>query len=270
MKNISMSLFASTLMGLGLFSIAPAQAGDLTRLGFDEYNNVGYGDAITDQWQDDYGVNFSTNTNELWLFQSTCGKGDPNRPECTSNGNNHIDYDLATGIDNNGMGEGAIAQDNVLIIQESLSQGAVPDDKAGGGKITFDFLDQGGVFFDKIALLDFDDPGQPEFQFSFADGSVSSWLGFAQDADDNDPNVTLLTPSYTGDNSMREYNFNLANVTQLDIKLPGSGAVAYFDYQRPIGEAPAAVPEPASLLGLLAASVLGAKSLVKGKNDPSK
>ncbi|MGB3404988.1 MAG: PEP-CTERM sorting domain-containing protein [Microcoleaceae cyanobacterium] len=270
MKNVSMGLLASTLMGLGLFTTAPAQAGNLTRVGFDEFDNVGYGEAITNQWQDDYGVTFGTNTNELWLFQSTCGKGDPNRPECTSNGNHGIDYDLATGIDPNGIGEGAIAQDNVLIIQESLSQGAVPDDKAGGGTITFDFLDQGGVFFDKIALLDFDDPGKPEFKFSFADGSVSNWLGFDRDADHNDPNVTLLTPSYTGNNSMREYNFDLANVTQLDIKLPGSGAVAYFDYERSGGVEPTAVPEPASLLGLLAASLLGATSLVKGKNEQSK
>lgn len=269
MKNASIGLCASTLMGLGLFMTAPAQAGDLTRVGFDEFNSVDYGEAVTDQWKDDYGVTFGTKTNELWLFQSTCGKGDPNRPECTSNGTSGIDYDLATGIDSNGIGEGAIAQDNVLIIQESLFNGAVPDDKAGGGKITFNFLDEGGVFFDKISLLDFDDPGKPEFQFSFADGRVSDWLGFGQDADQNDPNVTLLTPNYTGNNSMREYNFDLANVTQLDIKLPGSGAVAYFDYERPSHEEPTSVPEPTSLLGLLAASLLSAKSLVKGKNEPS-
>lgn len=269
MNNISKSLLASTLMGLGLLTALPAQAGNLTRVGFDEFENVGYGEAITNQWSDDYGVTFGTNTKELWLFQSTCGQGDPNRPECTSNGSNHIDYDLATGIDSEGIGEGAIAQDNVLIIQESLFEGAKPDDKAGGGTITFDFLDEGGVFFDKIALLDFDDPGKPEFQFSFANGSVSDWLEFGRDADTNDPNVTLLTPNYSRDNSMREYNFDLAHVTQLDIKLPGSGAVAYFDYQRPSSEAPMAVPEPTSILSLLALGIISAGSLFKGKNEPS-
>jgi hypothetical protein len=269
MNNISKSLLASTLMGLGLLTALPAQAGNLTRVGFDEFENVGYGEAITNQWSDDYGVTFRTNTKELWLFQSTCGKNDPNRPECTSNGNSAIDYDLATGIDTEGIGQGAIAQDNVLIIQESLFEGAKPDDKAGGGTITFDFLDEGGVFFDKIALLDFDDPGKPEFQFSFADGTVSDWLGFGKDADQNDPNVTLLTPNYTGNNSMREYNFDRANVTQLEIKLPGSGAVAYFDYQRPSSDEPTAVPEPTSILSLLGIGVICTGSLFKRKNEHS-
>ena len=85
----------------------------------------------------------------------------------------------------------------------------------------------------------------------------------------NDPNVTLLTPNYTGNNCMREYNFDLANVTQLNIKLPGSGAVAYFDDERLSHEEPTSVPESTTLLGLLAASLLSAKSLVKGKNEQS-
>ena len=65
MNNVSLGLLASSLTGLGLFATAPAQAGNLTRVGFDELNSVNYGEAATDQWKDDYGVTFGTNTNEL-------------------------------------------------------------------------------------------------------------------------------------------------------------------------------------------------------------
>jgi hypothetical protein len=39
MKSISKGLFASTLMGLGLLTALPAQAGDLTRVGTDFYTH---------------------------------------------------------------------------------------------------------------------------------------------------------------------------------------------------------------------------------------
>ncbi|MEO1377788.1 MAG: PEP-CTERM sorting domain-containing protein, partial [Cyanobacteria bacterium J06635_10] len=43
------------------------------------------------------------------------------------------------------------------------------------------------------------------------------------------------------------------NIKQLDITLPGSGAVTYLDFQRTLKRK---VPEPASILGLFVGSVV--------------
>jgi len=70
----------------------------------------------------------------------------------------------------------------------------------------------------------------------------------------------------TGDNSLREYNFNFGDkrVTQFNITLPGSGAVTGLNYYRQVKTLKMAtrkVPEPTSILGLVAVSAVVGSSL---------
>ena len=75
--------------------------------------------------------------------------------------------------------------------------------------------------------------------------------------------VTLLSKDgdgnpLKGNNSLRNYEFDFSqNIKQLDITLPGSGAVTYLDYERKVRRK---VPEPASILGLLGISAAVASS----------
>ena len=141
-----------------------------------------------------------------------------------------------------------------MIIQE---KNKAPDDLGKGGVITFEFTDDKGVDFSNIGLLDFDEPGIPTFNFTFLDNTTQEFK-FAEDADENDPMVNLLSKDWNGnalkgDNSLREYNFDFSqNIKQLDITLPGSGAVTYLDYERTIKRK---VPEPTSIVSLLFGTV---------------
>jgi hypothetical protein len=88
--------------------------------------------------------------------------------------------------------------------------------------------------------------------------------------------MKLLSTSWNGkryvkdDNSLREYKFDFADkrVTQFSITLPGSGAVTGLNYYR---ENPKKlvkkVPEPTSILGLVAVSGLVASSLKRKRKS---
>jgi len=202
----------------------------------------------------DYGLEMDSSRKELWLYNSNCkaknGVSESGfKKKCTGD-----DPDLATGKGAyNNIKYDSPEQGKVLIIQENEGK---PDDLLGGGKITFNFTDELGVDFNNIGLLDFDDPGQPIFDFTFVDNTTQQFQ-FGLDADENNPMVTLLSKDWDGNalkgnNSLRKYEFDFSqNIKQLDITLPGSGAVTYLDYERTIKRK---VPEPTSMLGLVLVS----------------
>jgi hypothetical protein len=238
---------------------------------FDENVGVGSnpltgGPKLDNLWAG-YGLKMDSSVKELWLYNSSCKRQGSNgisengfTNSCTGG-----DEDLATGKgkylkNNQWYTYDSEAQGKVLIIQENNNS---PDDLAGGGKITFDFTDELGVDFHDIGLLDFDDPGQPKFKFTFLNNTFQE-LSFGQDADENDPRVTLLSKTWDGDalkkdNSLRKYDFNFENVKKLEITLPGSGAVTHLNYTRKHR-----VPEPTSALGLLFGA-FGMVSVIKRK-----
>ena len=282
-RSISLSVIATGVLVCGTLSTintGSAQAASMYRnvdvdvtIDFDEQVGVGSnpltgGQKLDKLWAD-YGLEMDSSKKELWLYDSNCK---PTANGVSKNGFTNLctggDQDLATGKgkykkDNKWIKYKTPEQGKVLIIQENNGS---PDDLAGGGIISFDFTDQKGVLFDHIGLLDFDDPGLPEFSFTFLDGTTQT-LQFDKKADNNDPNVTLLSQKWNGkaltrDNSLRDYKFDFSQrVKKLDISLPGSGAVSYLKYQR---KEKRKIPEPTSALGLLFGTI-GTASMLKRK-----
>ena len=282
-RSKSLSLIATGVLVCGTLSTintGSAQAASMYRnfdvtIDFDEQvgvssNPLTGGQKLDKLWSN-YGLEMDSSKKELWLYDSNCK---PTANGVSKNGFTNLctggDQDLATGKGKYKKGNKWIKyktpeQGKVLIIQENNDS---PDDLAGGGIISFDFTDQKGVLFDHIGLLDFDDPGVPQFSFTFLDGTKET-LQFDKKADKNDPNVTLLSKKWndkplTGDNSLRDYKFDFSKrVKKLDISLPGSGAVSYLKYQR---KEKRKIPEPTSALGLLFGTI-GTASVLKGKKE---
>ena len=249
---------------------------------FDE--NVGVGDnpltggpKLDNLWSS-YGLKLDSSfkndigegTSELWLFDSNCKPGGGTSKNGFTNKCTGGDPDLATGKGKYGdIKYDSPTQGKVLIIQENDGKPDDYADRSNPGTISFKFTDKKGVDFNNIGLLDFDDPGQPLFKFTFFDGSTEEFQ-FGEDADEKDPMVTLLSKDWKGkplkgNNSLRQYNFDFSqNVKQLDIQLPGSGAVTYLDYQRKLKRR---VPEPGSILGLVAVSGFVASSLKRKRSS---
>ncbi|MEO1377826.1 MAG: hypothetical protein AAFW70_26820, partial [Cyanobacteria bacterium J06635_10] len=164
-----------------------------------------YGLQLDSRLQNDIGEG----TSELWLYNSNCkptGNGISENGftnKCTGG-----DPDLATGKgEYRNIEYDSPLQGKVLIIQEN--NGAPDDyaDRSNPGTITFKFTDENGVDFNNIGLLDFDDPGQPIFKFTFFDDKTEE-IQFGLDADENDSRVTLLSKDgdgnpLKGDNSLR-------------------------------------------------------------------
>lgn len=281
----SLSMIATGVLFCGTLSITDigsARAASMYRnvdvtIDFDEQVGVGSnplnGGPKLDKLWSKYGLEMDSSKKELWLYDSNCK---PTASGVSKNGFTNVctggDEDLATGKgkykdkNNKWIKYDTPEQGKVLIIQENNE---APDDLAGGGIISFDFTDNQGVFFDHIGLLDFDDPGVPEFSFTFLDGTTET-LQFDKKADNNDPNVTLLSKKWNGrdlkgDNSLRDYKFDFSQrVKKLDITLPGSGAVSYLKYQR---KEKRKIPEPTSALGLLFATIGTATALKRKKEE---
>ncbi|MGB3638995.1 MAG: PEP-CTERM sorting domain-containing protein [Rivularia sp. (in: cyanobacteria)] len=280
LKKLSILSAGTLIAALGSFGNNSAQAASMKNeyievqkdvvVDFDENVGVGKnplkrgGTKLDTLWAD-YGLEMDSSVKELWLYDSNCRAKANGKPKGVSkNGFTNIctgdDPDLATGKGKYRAKNGDLIkydspeQGKVLIIQENKN---APDDLAGGGKITFNFTDEKGVDFNNIGLLDFDDPGVPTFNFTFLDNTTQQFK-FGEDADENDPMVTLLSKDWQGkalkgDNSLREYKFDFSqNIKQLDITLPGSGAVTYLDYERTIKKK---VPEPTSILSLIFGTV---------------
>lgn len=279
LKKLSILSAGTLIAALGTFGNNSAQAASMKNeyvevqkdvvVDFDEQVGVGSnpltgGPKLDNLWAD-YGLEMDSSVKELWLYESNCrAKANGKRQGVSKNGFTNIctgdDPDLATGkgkyraSNNKLIKYDSPKQGKVLIIQENKN---APDDQAGGGVISFNFTDEKGVDFNNIGLLDFDDPGIPIFNFTFLDNTTQKFK-FGEDADEKDPMVTLLSKDWRGkalkgNNSLRKYEFDFSqNIKQLDITLPGSGAVTYLDYERTIKKK---VPESTSILSLIFGTV---------------
>ena len=292
-------LFSRLSIGALLATVAtvaanPAQAASFNRevnIDFDENVGVGSnplngGPKLDNLWSD-YGLSMGSSVNALWLYDSNCQGNN-----CTGG-----DEDLGTGKGQNKHGKyKSPEQGNVLIVQENKNG---PADDYGKGKntITFDFTDDLGVLFNSIQLLDFDEKKQPTFNAVFADGTTTGDFIYKSNffketkgldgkkktkADNifqvknNKKNKTYIssmklestnwdgTQYVKDDNSLRKYNFDFGGkkVTQFNLTLPGSGAVTGLNYSRKTKKK---VPEPTSILGLVAISGLAASIKRKRK-----
>ncbi|MEO1377789.1 MAG: PEP-CTERM sorting domain-containing protein [Cyanobacteria bacterium J06635_10] len=242
-------------------------------------------------WENDYGLEMSStrkdgNESKLWLYQTNCKPGE----NCTNNN----DPDLATGegeyIDKGKtIKYNTDKQGRVLIIQENET--GRPDDNVGG-TIKFNFTDELGVDFNSIGLLDLDEHKLPEFQVKFfGEDNLTNWFKFDErnrnvstTSEGNTETLTLGNSNYitemtrqrgtkngvkTDENSLREYNFDFGDkrITEFHVKLSGSGAVTGFNYARRELKFAKRVPEPTSILGLVAVSGLVASSLKRKRQS---
>ncbi len=279
----------------------PAQAASLTRVDFDEVevgltkddNPNKHDEKSIDELWSSYGLTMSSMkkknngkivehpNKKLWLYDTSVAGGEDDdlltgKGEYVHKGET-IKYDTE-------------AQDKVLIIQGSKNRG--PDDNVGG-IMKFDFTDKAGVVFDSIGLLDFDEKLLPEFMVKFAgqddlktfkfdekDGSVVKKAG-----EGNSEILTLESSQYvtqmtrqrgtkngkvTDENSLREYNFDFGGqrVSEFYVNLSGSGAITGLNYYRENPEdLVKKVPEPTSILGLVAISGLAASSLKRKRKS---
>ncbi|BAY86267.1 hypothetical protein NIES267_57730 [Calothrix parasitica NIES-267] len=271
----------------------PAQAASLTTINFDEVQvgltkddnpNKHKNKSIDKLWSS-YGLEMSSvkknNINQkrgkrLWLYDTSVAGGE--------------DDDLLTGKgEYNGIKYDTEAQDKVLIIQESKNRG--PDDNVGG-IMKFDFTDKGGVEFDSIGLLDLDEEKLPQFMVRFAGQDDLIKFKFDETDDDvveqagqgNSEVLTLASSQYvtqmtrqrgtkngkvTDENSLREYNFDFGGqrVSEFYVNLSGSGAITGLNYYRGSKKLARKVPEPTSILGLVAISGLAASSLKRKRKS---
>jgi len=242
---------------------------------------------VSDQWLADFGVSISAfskpkynkNTGEydlsrlgnpnkdLVLFNTDPNYYSSNSSARKSNDDfkSSFDEDLLTGFDsltgktylaaNGDRSNTPINLGNVLIIQEN-NRYYNPDDNANGGLISFGFEDL--VNLSSIDLLDVsDDFGRRGQQIVFAaygenDEKINTWM-FDEEALANGTAEQLSQG--TDDNSLYRFNFDTAGIKRLDVLYPGSGAIAALRWEQ--NQNPPTIPEPASIVGLLAIAGLG-------------
>ncbi len=270
-------------------------------------DNPLYGGTKLDNLWSNYGLNLDSSLkkggkSELWLYDSncegnTCSGDDPDL--ATGRGQNgNLKYKSPE--------QGRV----LIIQEDNGENDLEADDyanRSNRGTMTFDFTDDVGVLFDSIGLLDFDDPGDPIFSAVFADGSTSGDFTYNSSffkeideqnndntnqrdkkldnkfvvKDDNIDNsyiseMKLLSTNWngkkyvTGDNSLREYQFNFGDkrVTQFNLTLPGSGAVTGLNYYREnTKKLVRKVPEPTSILGLVCLTAVVGSSLKRKRKS---
>ncbi|MEA5504891.1 hypothetical protein VB735_17605 [Halotia wernerae UHCC 0503] len=235
--------------------------------------NAGNALGIGNQWQE-WGVNISANV-----------KNNPNQSEplllFNSNPNTYTggDNDLMTGKSQ----WGTTTQNNVLIIQEDgwqktnaqvvgVKNANDPDDEANGGWITFDFFDS-PVNFKEFSLLDMDDDQDSRGNYlevflwdkdgnqfmidalSLVEGHYNQYVGLTSDAVNGyqksytSNNVTITQDSKVrGDNSMYTFRTSYVDITKVQYRYPGSGAIAGLKWEKEIRKQ---VPEPGAGLSVL-------------------
>lgn len=210
--------------------------------------------AVSDQWLADFGVTISTDKKDVVLFNT-----DPNyywkgTAARKSNGQfkGAFDEDLLTGDDyltyKEGYEGGSTNLGNVLIIQERNNYFKT-DDEGKGGTISFDFEEL--VDLSSIDLLDIDEFKAKKLvkfkAFDENDNEINTWE-FDQDS-------AVQLSENSGDNSLYRFNFDANGVKRLSVVYPGSGAIAALRWDK--NQAPPTIPEPATIIGLLAVGGLG-------------
>ena len=139
----------------------------------------------------------------------------------------------------------------------------------------FDFTDKKGVLFDSIGLLDFDEHVTKNIKFGVKFVGSNKFKKFNGNNTSFISLVEILSTDSSGkeivdDNSIKEYNFDFGGqkVSEFYIDLPGSGAVTGLNYYRESTRKLARkVPEPTSILGLVAISGLAASSLKRKRKS---
>lgn len=240
-------------------------------------SNAGNPLGIGDQWQE-WGVKISANV-----------KNHPNQSEplllFNSNPNTYTgnDNDLMTGKSQ----WGTTTQNNVLVIQQDgwqKSGGQIvgvknannPNDEANGGWITFDFF-HSPINFKEFSLLDMDDDQDSRGNYlkvflwdkdgnqfkidalSLVQGHYNQYVaptgkaadGYQQSYTSN--HVTITQDSKVrGDNSMYTFSTNYVDITKVQYRYPGSGAIAGLKWNQEINtEIVTEIPEPGAGLGIL-------------------
>lgn len=173
-----------------------------------DFNTDGNGNALTagtslTNQLSGYGITAVTaqgGINQAWIFDSSNPTG--NDPDL---GTPNAQYN-GPGVGNGGASNSS-ALGNLLIIQEN-NNGA-PDDNAGGGTLSLSFANP--VSLNYLTLVDIEENG-----------------GTVQLTTNNGP-VTINIPAH-GDNSVQQLPINVEGVTQVDILLQGSGALADLEY----------------------------------------
>lgn len=239
--------------------------------------NAGNTMGIGDQWQE-WGVNISASVKNkpdqsepLLLFNSN--------PKTSTGG----DPDLMTGKSK----WGTTTQNNVLIIQEDgwqKSKGKVvgvknfkdPDDESNGGVITFDFF-KNPVNFKEFSLLDMDDDQDSRGDYlevfvwdknnnqhtidawSLIKGHYNQYVAPTGNAIDGYQqsytldNVTITQDSKVrGDNSMYTFTTSYVDITKVEYRYPGSGAIAGLKWDTKLPKQMITeIPEPSAGLGII-------------------
>ncbi|MEM9150944.1 MAG: PEP-CTERM sorting domain-containing protein [Cyanobacteria bacterium P01_F01_bin.3] len=297
-KATKSSLFTpvAAIVGAGVL-LSAGSAGALT-INFDEglAGTAGDGTIISDQYERDYGVTFSSENNRstdygLVLYDTECiSRRRGGKSSISQNGFTNVctggDEDLATGRGKYGNYDyDTPLQGNVLIIQENNDYDD-PDDDARGGQVTLDFNTDvnsqnlsfvDGITLEKFGFVDLDEAMIRNKKLSFTIEYVdTSRNPFIIDNSNYDDYIfeEILSEDWDGneldgDNSLREYTFNnddgdfdaIKNITVEYHQV--SGAIAYVEYD---ATAPVEVPEPGMLMGL-GAFALGGFKLCRRRND---
>lgn len=249
LSKIAAPPIVGTLLALGTFKIAPAQAAQFT-LDFesDPAGNVldaialdthapGERTEIGDIWNSiGIDIRVEGTSQPLGLFNSNClpsgGTSENGFTTPCDDGQNNGDPDLATGTGAYGsISYDTPPQGNLLILEENPGDGR-PDDSAGGGTIIFDF-DENVVISVVLEELVFVDDAEGEVTVSFPDGTAQTEAFQA-----------------TQENQLLLFNgFEQRSLDSFQISFDGSGgvgAVVFSEYQTE----PQAVPEGNPLLGL--------------------
>ncbi|MEM6502561.1 MAG: PEP-CTERM sorting domain-containing protein [Cyanobacteria bacterium P01_C01_bin.89] len=297
-KATKSSLVTSVATVVGAGVLSAGSAGALT-INFDEGLAGTPGDKtrITNQYEKDYGVTFSSKNNRnvdygLVLYDTECiSRRKGGKDSISLNGfQNNVcsgkDEDLATGRGKYGNYDyDTPLQGNVLILQENKDYGD-PDDDAKGGQVTLNFNTDvnsqnlsfiNGITLEKFGFVDLDEAmlrnKKLSFVFEYVDPDRSSFVIDKNNYDNFIEEVILSTDwdgdELDGDNSLREYTFNNDNgdfdaIKNITVEYHQvSGAIAYVEYD---GTPPVEVPEPGMLMGL-GAFALGAFKLRRRKDD---
>lgn len=255
-------LFVLTMGAASLSSLSA----NLITIDFEEFvdgsNNtqqLSRGEQLTDQYSDQFGLNFSATTGsnpaEVWIFDTfnpTLG-GNLDSP---GNGiaENDGDFDLRTpGFDvaNNpsdgttSFGPGnTTGLGNVIVVQENTSPGAIPDDVVGSSV----FLNwDTPITLENILIMDIEGPENASRVVARDSNGVTLF-------DQEIQKIATDSGQGLGNNSVVDIGFGeLMGVSELNVIFTGSGAIGAVGFSEVN-----VVPEPATnaLLAVLSVGAL--------------